>query len=89
MTNCIPVRVVTAAGEESWSCPTCKDEGIPARILSLEAGNTAMVWMNGGPSEVALDLLDGPKVGDFILVHLGTAIATLRPEDVTEDEQTP
>ena len=89
MTACMPVRQVAPEGEVVWSCPTCKDEGIPGRILSLEAGNTAMVWMNGGPSEVALDLLDGPKVGDFILVHVGTAIATLRPEDVVEDERTP
>jgi hydrogenase assembly chaperone HypC/HupF len=69
-----------------WSCPTCKDEGIPGRILSLENGNLATVWLNGGISEVALDLLDGPQVGDFVLVHLGVAIATLNPQDVVDDQ---
>ena len=29
--------------------------------------------------------LVGLRVGDFVLVHIGTAIATLNPADVVED----
>jgi hydrogenase assembly chaperone HypC/HupF len=83
----MPARQVAPDGEVVWSCPACKDEGIPGRILSLESGNLASVWMNGGVSEVALDLLDGPQVGDFVLVHLGVAIAALNPQDVVEDRR--
>lgn len=85
MKECIPLRSIAPDGDVTWSCPTCKDEGIPARILSVESGNIGTVFMNGGTSEVALDLLDGSQAGDFILVHLGTAIAKLNPEDVVEE----
>ena len=79
------LRSIAPGGDVAWSCPTCKDEGTPARILSLEPDNVAKVWMKGATSEVALDLLDGLQAGDFILVHLDIAIARLNPEDVGAD----
>ena len=72
--------------EQRFSCPACKDEGSPARVLRIDAAaHSALVQMSGGEQEVALDLLDGVRVGDFILVHLDTAIARLNPEDVVEE----
>ncbi|MEP7199999.1 MAG: HypC/HybG/HupF family hydrogenase formation chaperone [Chloroflexota bacterium] len=69
-----------------FSCPACKDEGLPARVLAIdERTRVATAQLNGGESEVALDLLDDVRVGDFVLVHLDTAIAKLNPADVVED----
>jgi hydrogenase expression/formation protein HypC len=81
----IPLRPKRTIYEKHLSCPTCKDEGLPARVLSVDAAtNLATVRMEGGEREVALDLLDDVQVGDFILVHIGTAIARLNPADVIE-----
>ncbi|MDQ3815334.1 MAG: HypC/HybG/HupF family hydrogenase formation chaperone [Armatimonadota bacterium] len=71
--------------EPHFDCPTCRDEGLPARVLVVdEAANLATVQMDGGEREVALDLLDGVRVGDYVLVHLAMAIAKLNPADVSE-----
>ncbi len=67
------------------TCSLCSDEGLPARVLRLdESLNLATVQIEGGEREVALDLLDGVGVGDFVLVHLDTAIARLDPQDVIQ-----
>ena len=67
------------------SCALCVDEGLPARILSLdETGAMASVRTQDGVREVALDLIDEARVGDYILVHLDTAIARLNAEDVVD-----
>lgn len=72
--------------EPHFSCPTCKDEGLPARVLSIDAAtNMAIAQLDSGQSEVALDLLSDVRVGDLILVHLDTAIAKLDPADVMEN----
>jgi len=58
-------------------CSICADEGLVARVLSVEAGATAQVMIGTEEQVVALDLLDGVRAGDAILVHLGFAIASL------------
>ncbi len=68
-----------------FSCPACKDEGVPARVVAIDAHNRAVAHMEGGEREVSLDLLDDVQVGDFVLVHLDTAIAKLKAEDVIEE----
>lgn len=87
MQDYIPLRPKQQAPHEShFSCPTCKDEGLPGRVQSIDsATNLAIVKMENGENEVALDLLDDVRVGEFILVHIGTAIAKLNPDDVTEE----
>ena len=68
-----------------FSCPTCRDEGLPARVLAInEATNIAAVQMVDVEREVALDLLDDVRDGDFVLVHLDIAIAKLNAADVVE-----
>ena len=68
-----------------FSCPTCRDEGLPARVLTInEATNIATVQMVDGERQVALDLLDNVCDGDFVLVHLDIAIAKLDAADVVE-----
>ncbi len=86
MDSFVPLRPKTVPHEPHFSCPTCKDEGLPARVLMIDAAtNTATVKMENGESDVALDLLDDVRVNDFILVHIGTAIAKLNPADIVEE----
>jgi hydrogenase expression/formation protein HypC len=67
------------------SCPTCKDEGVPVRVVSVDvASKVAVAWLNGEETELAIDLLDDVRVGDVILIHLDMAIAKLNPADVIE-----
>ncbi|MCA1554968.1 MAG: HypC/HybG/HupF family hydrogenase formation chaperone [Chloroflexi bacterium] len=42
----------------------------------------AVTQLDGDEREVSLDLLDDVQVGDFVLVHLDTAIAKLNAEDI-------
>lgn len=63
--------------DDRGHCSICADEGLVARVLSIEAGATARVLIGGEAQVVALDLIDGVRPGDAILVHLGFAIAAL------------
>lgn len=87
MDSFMPLRPAHAVNESHFSCPTCQDQGLPGRVLAIDAAtNTATVKMAEGENEVALDLVDGVTVGDFVLVHIGTAIAKLNPNDIIETE---
>ena len=63
------------------SCSLCGDEATPGRVLSVDAAaGTAAVVLAGAPvasapATVALDLVEGVRVGDTVLVHQGFAIA--------------
>ncbi len=82
----IPLRPTRTVVEPHMDCPVCKDEALPARVLTLDAeASLATVLTACGEREVALDLVDDVHAGDYLLVHLGTAIAKLNPEDVAED----
>lgn len=63
------------------SCPLCSDEGLPAQVLAIdETTNLARVALENGEREIALDLVDGVCIGDWVLVHLDTAIARIDRE---------
>ena len=82
----VPLRPADST-EPHLSCPACKDEGIPARIIAMdESTRMATVQMHNSESEVALDLLDDVQVGDFVLVHLDIAIAKLAAADVIAEQ---
>ena len=53
---------------------------IPARITEVD-GAGGKVEISGTIREIGLQLVDEPKVGDYVLVHAGFAI-----EKVSEDE---
>ena len=83
--NAIPLRPKSAVPERHFSCPTCRDEGLPARVLWVnESEKRAVVRTELGEREILLDLVDGVTTGDHVLVHLDMAIAKLAPEDVME-----
>ena len=53
---------------------------VPGRILSIN-DRTAEVDFSGARRSVALDLVDGAKKGDYVLVHAGFAITLLEPAE--------
>jgi len=61
-------------------CALCSDEGLPGQVLELRPGGLAWVQLAAGPQEVALDLVEGVQVGEWVLVHLGFAITRLEGE---------
>lgn len=67
--------------DEDGHCAICADEGVPAQVLSLQPFEMALVAMNGRQQEVALDLVDNVQIGDWLLIHVGVAIAKLEREE--------
>lgn len=74
-----PARLDICAPNSDGSCSICGDEASPAVIESIDvaAGTAQVRGIIGASSTVALDLLDGPNVGDTVMVHLGFAIERL------------
>ena len=60
---------------------------IPARIDSLDSEDAerGIVVLDGVRMPVSFALLDAPQVGEFVIVHVGYAIARL---DAAEAEKT-
>lgn len=61
--------------------------GVPAQIVSIpdETQPRALVSVAGVERVVATDLLvDAPSVGDWVLVHVGFALATLDAAEAAE-----
>ncbi len=47
---------------------------IPARVVELRAGATALVAIEGVRKTVSLALLNEVAVGDYVLIHVGYAL---------------
>jgi hydrogenase expression/formation protein HypC len=56
---------------------------IPMEIREIN-GDEAVAEAGGIRKEVRLDLLDGARVGDFVLIHTGYAIEKLDPAEARE-----
>ena len=54
---------------------------IPMRVAQLCPHNLALVELDGVKKEISLSLVDGVKVGDYVVVHVGHAIAKLNVEE--------
>jgi hydrogenase expression/formation protein HypC len=54
---------------------------IPAEVLSLEADDHAVVSIGQVKKTISLALLDNVVVGDFVLLHVGFAIAKVDKEE--------
>jgi hydrogenase expression/formation protein HypC len=52
---------------------------IPARIVRLEAGDQALVDVGGIRKQISVALVDGIAPGDYVIVHVGYALARLDP----------
>jgi len=54
--------------------------GIPGKVVKID-GRMATVEVGGAERDIALDLLDGVGIGDYVIAHAGFAI-----HKVDEDE---
>ncbi len=54
---------------------------LPCRVVELLADEQALIDLGGMLKEVSLALLDGVVVGDYVIVHVGHALARLDPEE--------
>jgi hydrogenase expression/formation protein HypC len=47
---------------------------VPAKIIEIKDGNMALVESEGVIKEVSLAMIEGPEIGDYVIVHVGFAI---------------
>jgi hydrogenase expression/formation protein HypC len=52
---------------------------VPGKIITID-NDVALVEVTGTKRKVALDLIDDPAVGDYVLVHAGYAIQKVDEE---------
>ena len=52
---------------------------IPARVVALVAPDNALIDLGGVQKEVSLALVDDVAPGDYVIVHVGYALAKLDP----------
>lgn len=54
--------------------------GIPGKVIGI-AGRMATVEVGGATRDIALDLLDGVALGDYVIAHAGFAIHKVDEEE--------
>ena len=54
---------------------------IPARVVALPAPDVACIDLSGVRKEISLALVDGVRIGDYVIVHVGYALTRLDPEE--------
>ena len=54
---------------------------IPVRVVELRDESTAIVDLDGIRKEISLALVDGIQVGDYVILHVGYALARLDPRE--------
>ena len=52
---------------------------IPVRVIELLGEANALVDLDGIRKEVSLALVDDVQVGDYVILHVGYALAKLDP----------
>lgn len=57
---------------------------VPARVVELGVSQTAVVDLGGVRKSVSLALLDDVQVGDYVIVHVGHAIALVDAEEAAQ-----
>jgi len=54
---------------------------VPAQVIELRAGETALVDLGGVRKEISLALVDDVAAGDYVIVHVGFALQKLDREE--------
>jgi hydrogenase expression/formation protein HypC len=57
---------------------------VPVRVIALLEGDWAVVDLGGVESKVSLAFVEGVAPGDYLIVHVGHAIARLNVEQAEE-----
>jgi hydrogenase expression/formation protein HypC len=61
---------------------------IPARVVDLPEAGMALVDVGGVQKRISLALVDGIACGDYVIVHVGYALARLDPEEAQHTLET-
>ena len=56
---------------------------VPAKIVSIN-GDEAVAEIQGVRRKIIVSLINGPRIGDYVLIHAGFAIRKWSDEDVRE-----
>ncbi len=54
---------------------------IPARVVELLPDETAKVSLDGVVKEVSVALVENVAVGDYVVIHVGYALARIDPQE--------
>ncbi len=54
---------------------------IPAKVVELAEGGMASVDIGGVKKSISVSLVEGVKVGDYVIIHTGFALSKLDPEE--------
>lgn len=54
---------------------------LPARVVSLEEGDAAMISLEGVKKRISLALVEDVRPGDYVLVHVGFALHKVSEEE--------
>lgn len=57
---------------------------IPARVVEVLPGEQAMVELGGVAKQISVALLDAVLPGDYVIVHVGHALARLDPDEAAQ-----
>jgi hydrogenase expression/formation protein HypC len=64
-------------------CDMCL--GVPYEVLEIPQPERALVRVGSGTQTCFTGLVDGLRVGDWVLVHAGVVIETITDDDATEN----
>lgn len=53
----------------------------PVRVVELQDAGMARIELEGVSKVVSLALVDGVKVGDYVILHAGFALSRLDPDE--------
>jgi hydrogenase expression/formation protein HypC len=59
--------------------------GLPAKVEEINGG-VARVSASGAKREISVELLTGLKVGDYVIIHAGIAIARITAQEAEETQ---
>ena len=70
--------------DHKFHCITCGDDGVPMRVVRIDDDrDLALCEESGGErSTVEIGLVESVEVGDFLLVHAGTALTRVDAEAI-------
>jgi hydrogenase expression/formation protein HypC len=54
---------------------------IPARVIEIDDAETALIDVGGVRKRISLSLVEDVVPGDYVIVHVGFALARLDPEE--------
>ncbi len=57
---------------------------IPAEVVRLLPNEMAVVSLDGVTKDISVALIEDLRIGDYVIVHVGHALAKIDPEEARE-----